>query len=106
MSEITTRQCDECSAQHGAVNNWWCVIGDPEQPMFVTFEAAERADSRALADYGPKHDRLDYCSHNCVVTAFNRWLDTGNVVKQEPLPTTDVDEYAMVKDVGYAAAVS
>lgn len=93
MSEITIRQCDECGAQHGAVNNWWSIVGEPVQPMFVTYDEAERLTRAAKANYGPPPERLDYCSHNCVVTAFNRWLDTGSVVKREVAPLNE-EEYA------------
>lgn len=94
MSEITIRQCDECSAQHGAVNNWWSIVGEPTQPTFVAYDEAERLTRVAKANYGPSPERLDYCSHNCVVTAFNRWLDTGNVVKQERDSEMSEAEYA------------
>lgn len=81
MSEYTVRKCDECGAVHGTVNNWWCIVADPSRPTFIKFEETE-----AMLKTGRLPDntsRLDYCSHSCIVTAFNRWLDTGSVVKQE-----------------------
>jgi hypothetical protein len=79
MSEHTVRRCDECLAMHGEANNWWCVIGDTERPTFVTFATVEelQKDGRLA----PNAVRLDYCSHQCVGTAFHRWLDTGDVRK-------------------------
>jgi hypothetical protein len=80
MSEITVRQCDECGALHGAVNNWWAVIGDPKSPQFLTAEAAELHTAQAKSERRTLF-RLDHCSHKCIGTAFHRWLDTGNVMK-------------------------
>jgi endogenous inhibitor of DNA gyrase (YacG/DUF329 family) len=78
MSERMVRECDECGALHGTVNNWWCAVGSASHPTFVPFEHAEEmARQRAReAEF-----RLDLCSHKCAGTAFNRWLDTGSVAK-------------------------
>jgi hypothetical protein len=87
MSEVTMRKCDECGAVHGAVNNWWCVIGKPDRPLFLTFEQTELEYAEAF--------RLDYCSHKCVGTAFHRWLDTGDVRALVARTTDEEREYAV-----------
>jgi hypothetical protein len=89
MSLQSVRKCDECAAIHGVVNNWWCVIASPKQPLFVTFEEAEQK-ARA-GDLYRDAFRLDYCSHACVGTAFHRWLDTGSVVRQENQTSEESD---------------
>ena len=73
MSRFSTRKCDECPALHTDVNGWWAIVGSDTQPMFMPY-------SEANAQCTASDFRLDYCSHKCVGTAFNRWLDTGSVL--------------------------
>jgi hypothetical protein len=93
MSDYVTKKCDECGGLMDAAVKWWCATGDQLAPRFSTFSA----------EAGRSEDgfRTDYCSHSCVITAFNRWLDTGSlVVVPRPLgveAAPDVmpeDEYA------------
>jgi hypothetical protein len=83
MSLHSVRRCDECGANQGATNHWWAVSNTPAAPIFMTSKRADKA-------LGKDAFRLDYCSHACVGTAFNRWLDSGNVLKRKakraPLP--------------------
>lgn len=83
MSEQIVRKCDECGALHGEVNNWWVALNDPKEPTFTTFTAADRYTAVAKQEQTSLF-RLDYCSHKCVGTAFNRWLDTGSVIEVKP----------------------
>lgn len=95
MSEHVVRKCDECGAVHGEVNNWWCVIGEPTEPQFLTFKSADEHAATARMDQRILF-RLDYCSHKCVVTTFNRWLDTGDVrVQQRDLERMEDEASAM-----------
>lgn len=81
MSERLVRACDECGKQRGAVNNWWCVIESTTQPKFMSFDHADELTRQHTIK--PETVRLDYCGQSCVGTAFNRWLDTGSVVRQD-----------------------
>ncbi len=72
MSQHTIRRCDECAAVlvEGSVS--WCAWGEVDRPQFTTADCA--------GEFDPRHTRNDYCSHKCIITAFNRWLDTGSIV--------------------------
>jgi len=76
MSLYSVRRCDECSANQGATNHWWVAASTHTAPIFMTSKRADKA-------LGKDAFRLDYCSHTCVGTAFNRWLDTGSVLKRK-----------------------
>ena len=76
MSLHAVRRCDECGANQGDTNHWWAVVGAPSAPSFMTSRAANRKVKMGAF-------RLDKCSHKCVTTAFNRWLDTGSVLKRK-----------------------
>ena len=76
MSLHSARRCDDCGANPGATNHWWAVSNAPTAPIFMTSRRADKA-------LGKDAFRLDYCSHTCVGTAFNRWLDTGSVLKRK-----------------------
>lgn len=67
MSIRTVRECDGCGVLYTTTNNWWCAVDNGHGGLaFSTFEQAE-----ALR----VEERRDYCSHKCVVSAFNNWLD-------------------------------
>lgn len=93
MSLHTVRKCDECRAPRGETNHWWAALGGAKRPQFLTARAADGVKT------GPRGFRLDFCSHKCVTSAFNRWLDTGSVTRRkvmhvETAPTVvDVDRY-------------
>ena len=74
MSLHMVRKCDECRAPKGAVNHWWAVVGTAKRPQFLTAKAAD-------AKTKPRSFRLDFCSHKCVTSAFNRWLDSGSMIR-------------------------
>lgn len=97
MSVAMVRKCDECGAVHGAVNNWWCVVGFSTEPTFVTFETAEQMVKNKA--YAIETLRLDYCSHKCIGTAFNRWLDTGDVRAATP----QLRDEELLEETEYAA---
>jgi hypothetical protein len=89
MSEHTIRKCDECGSLRTVVNHWWCVIADPTRPTFTTFAAADEMAKNGRMP--PDAQRLDYCSHKCVGSAFHRWLDTGDVRPKEPMEAEDAN---------------
>ena len=76
MSLHTVRKCDECRSPRVEASHWWAAIGGARRPQFLTAKAADAAKGK------PRGFRLDFCSHKCVTSAFNRWLDTGSVVRQ------------------------
>jgi len=79
MSLKSVRYCDECGAAKTIANHWWAVSNTAEAPLFMTSKSADKLLHKDAF-------RLDYCSYTCVGTVFNRWLDTGSVVKKKPRP--------------------
>jgi hypothetical protein len=79
MSQKTIRICDECGAERDKINGWFSAYGEHFTPTFITFHAADEAETGG----GYIRNRQDFCSQHCVTLAFQRWLNTGSIRKQE-----------------------
>ncbi len=98
MSLHSVRRCDECGTNQGETNHWWAVVGSPAGPQFMTSRQADKRPAKTPF-------RLDHCSHKCVTTAFNRWLDTGTTRKRAVVhPPDRVEVDAALERVASATA--
>jgi hypothetical protein len=81
MSDKLVTFCDVCPKQKGETNHWQTVTGSPKAPTFQPFDflsASDRKDIQARGDL-----LIDSCSQGCATELFQRWLDTGLVLKPE-----------------------
>ena len=79
MSERITTYCDVCGKQKGETNHWQTVTGLPGNPSFQAFDSLNKRDRE---DFQFRHTfLLDSCSQGCAMELFQRWLDTGSVLK-------------------------
>lgn len=71
-----TMHCDECGEQKKDANHWF-VAGESQLGVtFDTFENAQR-DPQLLKIL------FLYCGQSCGNKAFQRWMDTGHLEKQD-----------------------
>lgn len=88
MSRRPTDYCDSCDAPRKDANHWLSVLGDLQTPEFSSYDEANLRDTeRDKPAEDRKVLRFDYCGAECVSKAFQRWLSTGTIEKQDSTVT-------------------
>lgn len=81
MSEKKITICDNCEGQRKEVNHWQTVLDSATSPHFYAFADISDAGRGAAKEDG--QFLYEICSQKCATEVFQRWLNTGSILKQD-----------------------
>lgn len=88
MATVQSVVCDECGRVKGDANHWFKVWMGVDNRLVAT---------AVIECIGSDPGIKDVCSQQCMISLFQRWLDTGSVDKPQMVHPDPV-EVAEVED--------